>query len=330
MMLLDGSRLACLVPPNQHLGMIHAQWRERGEPTPVAIALGVEPAFPLLGGMPIPKGMDESEFLGAYFGEPTDLVPAETIPLDVPATAEIVIEGHISHEDTAMEGPMDEFPGYVGDKGSPKPVMTVSAMTWRNDPILPFAVAGAPVDENHTCWGMPHAAEVLYLLREAGFPVSMAWMVLESANHLMVIALAPDWHERTGQSSADLSRKIGELVFAAKAGFGIPKILLVEDDFDVTDVSQVMWAFASRAHPSHSEIYFPDEAQNILPVFLTDCEKSVFKTTKVVHNALLADRFAVGHRPVRSDLENAWPQDIRQRVVARWQDYGYRPDPNGG
>jgi 4-hydroxy-3-polyprenylbenzoate decarboxylase len=327
MMLLDERRLACLVPPNQHLGMIHAMRRERGEPTPVAIALGVEPGFPLVGGMPIPAGMDESEFLGAYFGEPTELVPAETVPLDVPATAEIVIEGHISHTDTAMEGPMDEFPGYVGDKGSPKPVLTVSAMTWRTEPIYPFAVAGAPVDENHTCWGMPHAAEVMFLLKKAGLPVSIAWMVLESANHLLVVGLDPAWFELTGRPSPDIAKEIGERVFASKAGFGIPKILLVEDDFDVTDAAQVMWAFTSRAHPSHGEIYFPDEPQNALPIFLGTSEKSAFKTTKVVHNGLLADRFPVGKRPVRSDLEHGWPRDVRDRVLARWREYGHAADP---
>jgi 4-hydroxy-3-polyprenylbenzoate decarboxylase len=324
MMLLDKNHLGCLIPPNQHLGIIHAKWKEVGEPTPVAIAFGVEPAFPLVGGMPIPEGMDESAFLGAYFGEPVDLIPAETVPLNVPATAEIVLEGHISHTETRMEGPMDEFPGYVGAGGSLKPVLTVSAMTFRNDPILPFSVAGAPVEENHTCWGLPHAAEVLHLLRKAGFPVSICWTVLEAANHLLLIALTPDWHEASGMSSHEIALKIGELVFASKAGFGLPKILLVEDDFDVTDVSQVMWAFASRAHPSHGEIYFPDEAMNSLPVFLSPSEKSVFKTTKVVHNALLADRFAKADRPVRSDLVHGWPREVSDRVISKWRTYGYR------
>ncbi|MBV9573059.1 MAG: hypothetical protein JOY93_03320 [Acidobacteriales bacterium] len=101
--------------------------------------------------------------------------------------------------------------------------------------------------------------------------------------------------------------------FHIKAGFGLPKLLLIEDDFEVTDVAQVMWAFTSRAYLSHGEIYFPDEAMNALPVFLSHAEKSVFKTTKVVHNALLADRFAITDRPVRSDLEHGWPAHVNMR-----------------
>jgi 4-hydroxy-3-polyprenylbenzoate decarboxylase len=324
MMQLDGRRIACLIPPNQHLGIIHRKWRESGKPTPIAVALGVEPGLPYVGGMPIPEGMDEAAFLGAHFGEPLELVPAETVDIAVPATAEIVIEGYISHTETAMEGPMDEYPGYVGEGGSPKPVLNVSAITFRNDPILPFSTAGAPVDENHTGWGIPHAAEILYLLQTQPLPISGCWMVLESACHWLVIAAHPDWHERTRMSSHDFGQRIGEVVFASKAGFGIAKILLVEDDFDITDVEQVVWAFASRAHPSHGEIYFNQEAQNALPVFLDSNEKFTYKTTKVIYNALLADRFPPDRRPRRSDLENGWPAAVRDRVIANWSAYGYR------
>ena len=324
MMQVDRNRLACLIPPNQHLGIIHAKWKELGEPTPIAVALGVEPGLPFVGGMPIPEGMDEAAYLGAYFGEPLELVPAETVPVNVPATAEIVVEGFISHTDSVMEGPMDEYPGYVGHDGSPKPVLHVSAITFRNHPILPFSVAGAPVDENHTGWGIPHAAEILNLLQVADVPVSICWMVLESACHWLVVAVDVDWHERTGMDSKALAERIGNLVFQTKPGFGIAKILLIEDDIDVTDVSQVVWAFASRAHPSHGELYFRNEAQNILPVFLDASEKFSFRTTKVIHNCLLADRFPPGERPLRSDLEHGWPPEIRTRVLERWQEYGYR------
>ena len=123
------NRLTCLIPPNQHLlGIIHAKWKECGEPTPIAVALGVEPGLPFVGGMPIHEGMDEAAYLGSYFGEALELVPAETVPIDVPATAEIVIEGFVPPTDTVMEGPMDEYPGYVGHGGSSKPVLHVSAI----------------------------------------------------------------------------------------------------------------------------------------------------------------------------------------------------------
>lgn len=324
MMLVDSNRLACLIPPNQHLGIIHAMWKEQGKPTPIAIAFGVEPGLAYVGGMPIPQGMDEAAFLGAYFDEPLDLVNAETVDIQVPTTAEIIVEGHISHTDVVEEGPMDEYPGYVGDSGSLKPVLHISAMTYRNSAILPFSVAGAPVDENHTGWGIPHSAEILYLLRSADFPISTCWMVLESANHWMIVAAAPDWYERTHLSSQDFAKQIGDILFSSKPGFGVAKVLLIEHDIDVTNPEEVVWAFASRAHPSHGEIYFREEAQNILPVFLDANEKFSFKTTKVVHNCLLADRFTPEKRPKRSDFHNSWTPEIQEKVLNNWHAYGYR------
>jgi UbiD family decarboxylase len=323
MMLVDGKRLACLVPPNQHLGMIHAKWKELGKPTPIVIALGVEPGLPYVGGMPIPEGVDEAAYLGAYFGEPLEVVNGETVDLPVPASAEIVIEGFISQTEMIEEGPMDEYPGYVGTGASLKPVLHITAITHRNNAILPFSVAGAPVEENHTGWGLPHSAELLYVLRSEGFPIAMCWMVLESANHWMVIAAEPDWHEKTKLESKEFALQLGVAIFKSKAGFGVAKIILIENDIDVTNPEEVVWAFASRAHPAHGEIYLENEAQNILPVFLETNERANFKITKVIHNCLLADRFPVEKRPQRSDFKNSWPAAIRDKVLKNWNEYGY-------
>ena len=325
MMLVDRNRLACLIPPPQHFGMIRALWAKEGKQMPVAVALGVEPGLPYVGGMPLPEGDDESAFLGAYFGEPLELVPAETVDLLVPATAEIVIEGYVSLEDTYEEGPMGEYPGYL-DRGSssPKPVLHVTAVTHRNKAILPVVVAGAPVEEDHTGFALPHAAEMAYLLRKAGLPVTASWSVLESAAHLWVAAVDPAWHETTGLSSQELCRKIGEVVFGSgKIGFGIPKLLVVEDDIDIADVGQVMWAFTTRAHPEHGEVHFDHESQNILPLYLDEYEKLSYFASKVVYNCLLADRFPVGQRPIAADFAHNWSPELQRHVVENWAEYGY-------
>jgi 4-hydroxy-3-polyprenylbenzoate decarboxylase len=142
----------------------------------------------------------------------------------------------------------------------------------------------------------------------------------------MLIAVSPEWHEKTGLSSKELSRRIGEAIFPTKTGFGFPKVLVVEDDFDFTDVGQVVWAFATRAHPHNGEVYFENRAQNNLPVFLERDEKSNYQTTKVVHNCLLADRFPKHERPVAADIPNGWPLEIQRRVLDGWRSYGYRTE----
>lgn len=325
MMLFDRNKLTCLIPPNQHFGLIHAQWKQRGEPTPIVVALGVEPEFAYVGGMSLPEGIDESHVLGAHFGEPIDVVKAETVDLPVPATAEIVIEGHVSHTDVDLEGPMGEYPGYLDrSQSKPKPVLHVSAVTYRDDPILPVVAAGPPVEEDHTGWGLPHAAMCLSTLQKASLPVTGAWMVLESACHWMLIAVDPEWYEAMQIPSKELCKRIGDLLFPKKTGFGIPKVIVVEDDFDFTDVSQLVWAFASRAHPHHGEVYFEGLPQNNLPVFLDQNEKFTYHASKVAHNCLLADRFPKPERPVAADLAHGWPAELQQRILKNWNAYGYR------
>ena len=326
MMIVDRTRLSCLIPPPQHLGIIRSQWSKLGKPMPVALALGVEPGLAMMGGLPLPENVDESQFLAGYFGEPLEMVPAETVDLLVPATAEIVIEGHIgiADDDVAAEGPMNEYPGYLAHDASPKPVFHISAITHRNNAILPVVAAGPPVEEDHTVTGTMHAAEILYQLRRADLPISSCWFSLESALHWLLVAARSDWHERLGIDSAEFGRRVADVVFAGKAGFGVPKILLVEDDVDITNVNEVVWAFSTRAHPAHGEIYFPDKANVALYVYLDEQEKHTYRGTKVLHNCLLADRYTDGDRPQKGSLENGWPEDVRQKVLSSWQRYGYK------
>src|SRR5262245_14251431 len=102
-MVIGKDRLAGLVLAQQHLGIIYAQWKALGRPMPFALALGTEPAIPFISGMPLDENVDEADFLGGYFGEPVDVVACETVDLEVPATSEIVLEGVVSVDETALE-----------------------------------------------------------------------------------------------------------------------------------------------------------------------------------------------------------------------------------
>ncbi len=323
-MVVDKTRMTGLVVPNQHLGMIHAEWQKIGQPTPFALALGTEPFIPFVGGMPLPSGVDEADYTGAYFGEPVEVVRCETVDLQVPATAEIVIEGFLSHEETAMEGPMGEYAGYVAPgPGTPKPVYRVTAMTHRTDPILPVVAAGEPVEEDHTAWGLPHAGELLYELRGLGLPVTMCWMTLETACHWLVVTVAQDWRQTTHLDSPALIRQVGDIVFGSKAGFGIPKVLLMEDDVDATNTDEVIWAFATRCHPVIGEVAFGHEATTNLPVFLDSKEKLEFLTTKAVYNCLSHDDWTPETAPKRTSFRALWPAEIQEKVLRNWRAYGY-------
>lgn len=152
-------------------------WKARGEPMPVAIVLGGESVLPYAASAPMPPGVSELLLAGFIHGSAIPLVPGKTVPLDVPANAEIVIEGYVSHEagdvgfhprphaaDTPprssgadrygvgpgalIEGPFGDHTGWYSLPDR-YPVLTVSAITHRRDPIYPTTIVGPPPQEDY-------------------------------------------------------------------------------------------------------------------------------------------------------------------------------------
>lgn len=323
-MIVDRTRMAGIVAPNQHIGMVAKQWCDRGEDMPFALALGCEPFIPFVGGMPLPAGFNEVDYVGAYFEEPVDVVRCETVPLEVPATAEIVVEGHLSRMEKAPEGPMGEYAGYLWTgPPSPKPVYNVTGSSYRTNPILPVSVAGEPVEEDHTAWGIPNAAEIVYELREKGFPVATAWSPFESANHWYAIAMDMDWREKLGYGASKLCDELGKALFATKAGMGTPKYMVFNDDIDLSNTRELVWAFATRNYPGpRGEAVFDHSSTNPLVAFMRDAEKMSMETTKVIYNCLPPDEWN-GRLPRRSSFTGSYPVELQKKILTNWRDYGF-------
>ncbi|MGB2693271.1 MAG: UbiD family decarboxylase [Thermodesulfobacteriota bacterium] len=316
-MLLDKNRMTGLIPHQQHLGIINKMWADKGEPTPFALALGAPPAVPFFSGMPIPENQSEVDVMGALYGEGVKVVKCKTVDLSVPANTEIVIEGTISNVETAEEGPMGEFAGYMGDHDTPQPIYNVSAITFRNEPILPVVFAGVPVEDTQTCCGTMYSAAILHELRKNNFPANSCFLLFESAVHLLVVTV-----NRICKSKAEaheLTHKAKEIIFNSKPGVDIPKVMLVDDDVDPSDSDQVMWAFSTRCHPQRDAHYF--DHQKTLPLlhYLKAAEKKDMSSTKVIFNALLPgfDRSEI------SGFEYNVPEELQQKVLSNWSKYGF-------
>jgi 4-hydroxy-3-polyprenylbenzoate decarboxylase len=321
-MVIGKDSLAGLVLPQQHLGIIYAQWKSLNQPMPFALALGTEPVIPFVSGMPLDEHVDEADFIGGYLGEPVDVVACETVDLDVPATSEIVLEGTVSLEETAREGPMGEYSGYLSPGGgSPRPVFHVSALTYRNEPILPVVAAGEPIEENHTCWGLAVSAQLLWELRSQGFPVAMCFCPFESAAHWLVVTVERSYRDR--YRAAQLGRALAEAVFRSRSGSFLPKIILLEDDIDATNLDEVVWAFATRCHPVRDQLLFPEQAVLPLVAFLDPEERQRARGTKVLYNCLPAADLPADQVPRRSSFRYLWPREIQEKVLANWKHYGY-------
>ncbi|MQY10077.1 UbiD-like decarboxylase [Streptomyces sp. RB5] len=317
-MQLDGRRMTGLVIPAQHIGMIWQEWVERGEPMPYALVQGGDPAIPFAGGIPLPPGVDEAGYIGALYGEALETVPCETVDLRVPASAEIVIEGHLSLERDAREGPFGEFAGYASQETSMQPVYTIEAITHRDDPIWPLVAEGRPVDEFHTVTGVGQAAEVLAELRDAGLPVTTAWSPLRAAAHWMVVTVPQNWRERLpGVDSAEFTHRIGEVLSDSHSGRATAATFVLDDDVDPADDTDLLWALATRIHPLERSEAWYGFVHPLLNCY-TAREREEASGPIVFHDGLLP---APGEgRMPHASFAQAYPEDVRRRVLEHWTD----------
>jgi 4-hydroxy-3-polyprenylbenzoate decarboxylase len=324
-MVTGKNTLVGAVIPRQHLGIIYAQWKAQSRPMPFALAMGTEPVVPFVSGMPLDENVNEADFIGGYLGEPIKVVDCETVDLQVPATSEIVIEGFVSPHETALEGPMGEYSGYLSPGGGmSSPVFHVSAMTFRHQPILPVVAAGEPIEENHTCWGLTVSAQILSELRAQGFPVSMCFCPFQSAAHWLVVTVN---RAACADSPAEkLIQDLADTLFRSRAGSLIPKILLVGDDIDPTNLDELVWAFATRNHPERGQFLYHEEKMLPLVAFLGKEERKEARGTKVIYNCLPPEDCRPDEAPRRSSFRFLWPREIQERVIMNWQRYGYN-DP---
>ena len=156
-------------------GQDFAKYTGKGEEMPVAFIYGWEPCLPFCAASPVPPDVSEYDVMGALRGAPVELVDCETVPLQVPASAEIVIEGWISPDPATFEpeGPFGEYTGYFGGEQGPKHRVRVTAITHRDDPIFRGTLEGTlpkMLNENSIMSSVQRAALAWNILERSGVP----------------------------------------------------------------------------------------------------------------------------------------------------------------
>lgn len=238
-----GSRL-------QHAARHHAMWGERGEDTPVAIAIGAAPAVAFGAAAKTAYGVDEMAVAGGLAGAPLPVVRGRTVDLLVPATAEYVLEGRIQRGALRSEGPFGEALGYMND-AAPAPVIHLTALHHRRDPIFHGYVQQLPPSDGHMLMEMGVLGPLWYYLTEklaARGILDMA-IVPGSAG---VAALAVQLARSAARDAGALGRALTRLNFGQKF------IYFVDEDIDVRDAQTLNWALSSRVDPSRDVTLIDD------------------------------------------------------------------------
>jgi 4-hydroxy-3-polyprenylbenzoate decarboxylase len=280
--------------------------QEQGKPMDVAIALGGDPISIYSGSAPLPPGIDEMVFAGWLRGSGVPMVACKTVDLEVPAEAEIVLEGHVDPAERRLEGPFGDHTGYYS-LARDYPVFHLKAITRRRQPIYPTTIVGRPPQEDY--W-LGKATERIFLpiirllLPEV---VDMNMPAAGVFHNLVIVSIKKRY---PGQA-----RKVMYALWGLGLMMLAKNIIVVSEHVDVHNLSEVAWRATGNIDPTRDLLIVDGPSDDL-------------------------DHASVRHRfggklgidaTEKSDMDaigQPWPEeivmseDIRALVTRRWQEYG--------
>ncbi|MBQ0723893.1 MAG: 4-hydroxy-3-polyprenylbenzoate decarboxylase [Cycloclasticus sp.] len=213
-----------------------------GEPFPVAVALGADPATILAAVTPVPDSLSEYAFAGLLRGSKTELADCLTHDLQVPASAEIVLEGFIYPDETAAEGPFGDHTGYYNEVER-FPVFTVERITHRENPIYHSTYTGKPPDEP-AILGLALNQVFVPILKKQFSEIVDFYLPPEGCSYRMAIV-------SINKQYPGHAKRIMFGVWSYLRQFMYTKFVIVTDaDVDVRDWQSVIWAITTRVDPA--------------------------------------------------------------------------------
>src|SRR4029077_4366848 len=225
--------------PGRHGAIIARKYWEKGKSCPVAVVNGEDPALFVAGFEYLPDGQSEYDFAGAIKGAPMEMIKGPPTGLPLPAQAEIILEGELLPvSKTALpEGPFGEFTGYYAADARPCPVMQVSAIHHRYNPIL---LGSPPMKPPRFHFGLPfRAASIWSQLELTGITdVVGVWQHVAQLMTVVEIRQRYAGHAKRAALIAAANSYMGRLV------------VVVDDDVDCSNLADVMWAITTRCEPS--------------------------------------------------------------------------------
>jgi 4-hydroxy-3-polyprenylbenzoate decarboxylase len=304
----DEKTVGLWVIPGKHGNLIAQKYWSKGEDCPLLIACGMPPSMVLASAVGIPWGMSEYDFLGGLLGCPIPIVNGKATGLPMPANAELVLEGFAPppEKSSRPEGPFGEWPGYYASGTIDRPVVRVSAIYHRDDPII----TGDPPLKTYLNSDIHlhiRAANIWSTMERAGIPdVSGVWFPRQG-RFMVAVAIR--------QRYSGHARQAAHGVLATRdGGRDTRMVIIVDDDIDITNTNEVLWAVASRWDPKRQSEIVDVPASDLNPT-LTREQRA---TGDLVSSCIIIDACRpYGQRsefPAVSSVSAAY----RQTVLKRW------------
>ncbi len=220
----------------------HQRWREaKREPLPAAVVIGADPGTIIAAVTPVPDTLSEYQFAGLLRGKRLDLVDCKTVPLKVPAAAEIVLEGHVALDELGDEGPYGDHTGYY-NAVEQFPVFRLSAMTMRREPIYLSTFTGRPPDEPSVLGEALN--EVFIPLLQQQFPeIADFWLPPEGCSYrIAIVSIRKTYPGQAKRVMMGIWSFLRQFIYTKF-------VIVVDDDIAVRDWKDVMWAVSTRMDP---------------------------------------------------------------------------------
>ncbi len=317
----------------QHWGQDFAKYTGKGEEMPVAFIYGWEPCLPFCASSPVPPDVSEYEVMGALRGAPVELVDCETVPLQVPASAEIVIEGWISPDPATfeMEGPFGEYTGYFGGDQALKHKVRVTAITHRDKPIFRGTLEGTMpkmLNENSIMSSVQRAALAWNILERSGVP-GVTDVHCPAANNgtTLMIQLKQTYRGQAKQAAA--------AIWGSNAAhLRYKHIWVVNEDIDIHDYGAIDWAFAYRVNAAEDDIvFFPGTFGSALDpsTRLKFRDTNLYGTGKWTR-VLIDATINLDFEPEANYDGDRYPPMVKpdpgdwEMVDRRWNEYGFKSE----
>jgi 4-hydroxy-3-polyprenylbenzoate decarboxylase len=286
----------------------HQRWAEqKREPLPAAAVIGADPGTILAAVTPVPDTLSEYQFAGLLRGRKVELVDCKTVPLKVPAQAEIVLEGHVALDETGEEGPYGDHTGYY-NAVERFPVFRLSAITMRRDPIYLTTFTGRPPDEPSVLGEALN--EVFIPLLQQQFPeIVDFWLPPEGCSYrIAVVAMKKAYPGHAKRVMMGVWSFLRQFVYTKF-------VIVVDDDIDARDWKDVMWAISTRMDPAR--------------------DITVVENTPIDYLDFASPESGLGGK-IGLDATNKWPpethrawgrklrmsDDVIAEVSAKWASYG--------
>lgn len=302
-----------------HMAMHFRKYKSRKLSMPFAIAVGPEPICGFVGGTKPSVNVNEADVAGALRQEPVELVKCETVGLEVPATAEIVIEGELSTTETDWEGPFGEFTGYGTSPRERRPIYKVKAVTYRSEPILTQSCYGVPPNEYGVLVSLVKPAEFLRRLQAEAIPVVAVNVVSECSGLMAIVSV----RTRPG-GIPNVAERVSAFIWGTALGAIIPYVIVVEDDVDVFNLSHVFHALANKCHPYRGIRRIQYATAVPLQPFLNPYERSHHLGARAVFDCTFPlDWDPINEVPPKISFDTNYPKELKDYVLKNWENYGF-------